>query len=307
MAGLCVLLQCFYGCASEPPVREIDLADAVAEPVRTISSSADGEIVLGFDRRLEIKDDLRMYVSLVDYLERETGYEFRVHVTPPETRLVDELGRGDVDIAAMGTLGYLQASALYDARIMARGLNDKGEDSYRAAIVVKPESDIQGIGDLRGRSFAFGSSDSTQGNLIPLAMLLDGGVKLSELGFYQNFSSHSEVASIVIRGDFEAGSIQDTLASHLESMGLLRIVAFSGDFPSSGFVASSCLDPERARVITEALLEFDPAGADAEGLYHWEMSEMQGGFVSAEEEDYVSLREKALQLGLLVGVEADRR
>lgn len=279
---------------------QIDLEARSRNPQRAMEDNED-TIVFGFDKRLEIKEDIKMYVSLLEYLERETGYEFELHVTPSDSKIVDELGSGEVDIAAVGTLGYLQANELYGADIMVRGLNDSGEDTYQAVIITSPESSVSQLADLAGKSFAFGDSASTQGSLIPSLMLSNEGIGFGDLGYYQHFSSHSEVADAVLRGDFDAGSIQDTLAFYLESKGLIKILAISDKYPSSGIVASASMadEEEKIRVIEKALLSFDPKGKDSEGLYKWDMTEMPCGFAPAKSEDYEEMRHMATVLGLL--------
>jgi len=47
------------------------------------------------------------------------------------------------------------------------------------------------------------------------------------------------------------------------------------------------------------LLALDPAGTDADMLYHWERSEMPRGFVAARDADYEELRRTASEIGLL--------
>lgn len=299
LATACALLACLASCGHGTSAVAIDTGERSAAAKREPAQSDGEEVVFGFDKRLEVKEDVKMYVPLLEYLERETGYRFKIHVTSDEAKVVDELGDGEVDMAAIGTLGYLQADEKYGASITVRGLNEAGSDTYRAAIVVPADSPVESISELSGGSFAFGDNASTQGNLIPLSMLSEGGVALGSLSYYQHFSSHSEVANAVIRGDFDAGGIQDTLAYYLEEKGLIRILSVSEDYPSSGIVFSPSLEQEKIDRITDALLRFDPKGKDSEGLYRWDMSEMPSGFVPADPEDYDELRLRALDLGLL--------
>lgn len=300
LAGIVFVGVCLWKDNPDTSLVQVDLGERLEDPRRVVDDDGD-EIVFGFDRRLELKEDIKMYSSLIDYLREETGYEFELHVTPSDSRIVDELGNGKVDIAAVGTLGYLQANELYDADILARGLNDSGDDTYRAAIITLPDSPIDHLTDLIGKSFAFGDNASTQGNLIPSLMLSGEGISLGDLGNYQHFSSHSEVADAVLRGDFDAGSIQDTLASYLESKGLIKVLAISDKYPRSGIVVSSSMaeETEKMQAIRDALLDFDPKGKNSKGIYRWDMTEMPGGFTSADSADYEDVRRMAAAFGLL--------
>lgn len=255
--------------------------------------------VFGFDRRLEPKEDVKIYASLLKYLEQRTGYQFALEVTPKDGSLVNEIGRGEIDFAVVGTLTYLQAHELYKASMLVRGINSQGENVYRAAIVTRPDTKLESILDLRDSSFVFGASNSTQGYLIPRRMLEEAGIELTDLRNYDFTSSHAEAANAVISGRAEAGGIQDTLAQSLVNRGLLRIVAWSNTYPSSGILAGEHVPQEVVQAVTDVLLSLEPKEQDKEFLYHWERTEMPNGFSPAKDEDYAELRSWAEAYGLL--------
>ncbi len=143
----------------------------------------------GFDLRLGPKEDVRIYTSFLKYLEKATGKHFRIKFTEKYEDTVKNLGKGVTHFAAVGTLNYVIGEDKYGIKYLVSGVNKEGEPKYRAMLFTMPESDIQDIKDLKGKSFAFGSRMSTQGHLIPRKMLED------------------------------AGSIQDTLAKRLAAEG----------------------------------------------------------------------------------------
>ena len=55
---------------------------------------------------------------------------------------------------------------------------------------------------------------------------------------------------------------------------------------------------EVVNAVREALLDFQPKGRDADGLYHWALTEMPNGFVPATEKDYAELSDWARRLEL---------
>lgn len=286
-------------CANEP-IRTVSLtenliAGEVPPPIPTNLSGW----VFGFDRRLEPKDDVRQIASLTNWLTAETGLTFFIHATPPGQSVVDDICTEQVDFAVAGTVSYLQASYRCGARILVRGINTDGKDKYRAAIIVPVDSPIQRIADLRGKSFAFGASNSTQGYLIPALMLRELGLVLDNLQNFAFHDSHASTADAVTSGRFDAGAVQDTLANNLEERGLARILALSEDYPSSGIVVGAHVPQKTALLLQDALIGLDPLGADAENLYQWNRTEMPGGFVLAADEDYDALRQAAESLGLL--------
>ena len=66
--------------------------------------------------------------------------------------------------------------------------------------------------------------------------------------------------------------------------------------------ANKDVPPEVIEKVKLALTEFEPKGKDAEGLYHWERTEMPNGFIEANDEDYAELREWSIRFGLIDGL-----
>lgn len=253
----------------------------------------------GFGHRLDAVEEAKIYAPFLQYLEKKTGYRFEPRFIQKGESMPDILGKGGVQFMAMGAVEYIDTKEKYGAISVVRGLNAQRKAEYQAAIITRPDSNIKKIGDIRGRSFAFGSDASTQGHLIPRTMLLKAGISLNDLKEHTYTGAHDKTAETVISGKYDAGGLQDTLAQDLEKKGLVRIVAMSDYYPSSGIAANKSVDPKVIEVVKKALLAFDPSGKDKEALYHWERTEMPNGFVKTAEADYDAIKDAMVKLGLL--------
>jgi phosphonate transport system substrate-binding protein len=242
---------------------------------------------------------LRQALSLATWLRERIGLGFGVVPARPDTDSASQICNGEIDFAVVGTAAYLRAAERCGARILVRGLNSAGEDTYRAAIVVRPDSRLSEVSELEGRSFAFGALLSTQGHLIPRLMLEEAGVGLADLGMHSHHDSHQATADAVSSGRFDAGAVQDTLAHALAERGLVRILALSERYPSSGVVVAPQVPDWLADQVRSALVDLDPAGRDAAALHRWERSEMPRGFVPACDDEYGELGALAARLGLI--------
>ncbi|HET9496337.1 MAG TPA: PhnD/SsuA/transferrin family substrate-binding protein [Chloroflexia bacterium] len=298
LLGVAILFL-LAGCGGEQPVAVSLTHNLITGRVDAPALTSADSLYIGFDRRLEPKEDVLQIASLAAWLEGQTGLSIGVSVTPRGSSVVDDLCAGRVDFAAVGTVSYLQSNDQCGARILLRGRNAEGQDTYKSAIIVRAGSPIHTVADLRGRAFAFGAPNSTQGHLIPRLMLEEAGVSIHDLSVYAFHDSHAATANAVTSGRYEAGALQDTLARELEARGLVRIVAYSGPYPSSGIVAGPQVPSDTARTLIDALLRFDPLGDDAESVHGWSRTEMPGGFVTARDGDYAGLREIARTIGLL--------
>lgn len=298
---LTIPLLSFLGCAHREKAKEVSLRKvrkdkAVAIPPTTTPENV---IKVGFDLRLSPKEDIKIYNSFLKYLGKKTGYKFELHFTEEYESNITALGKGKTQFAFMGALSYIQAHQRYNVQCLVRGLNPQNRDKYRAVIFTSPNSKITSVGQLKGKAFAFGSEDSTQGHVIPRKMLEDAGIFLKDLKAYNYTGSHENCARAVIKGEFEAGGMQDTLAQSLEQEGRIKIIEFSDYYLSSGICVNWQVDPKVVVSVKKALLEFDPQGKDKAGLYCWGKTEMPNGFIEAKDSDYDQLRDLARKYGLL--------
>lgn len=295
--GAFVLLS---GCAKDERIA-VDLADRVdGATLRRTGRDQDNTILhFGFEPRGSLQEDARQYVSLLAYLSRATGYRFELCFLPKNGNIVDEVGQGRTDFAAVGAGTFLRLHDRHGAIPLVRGRNALEEAEYRSVIVVPTGSPIRKVGELRKKRFAFGGVNSTQGHLIPRIVLAEHGIGLGDLADYEYTGSHRNCAAAVASGRYDAGGLQDILGTELARKGIVRVLYTSSCYPSSGIVAGRAVPEEVRERVRRALLDFRPQGRDAAGLYHWDMTEMAGGFVPARESDYAELSRWARRFGLL--------
>ncbi len=280
---------------------EIDLSDRVSDSeLREMAPERYADVLrFGFDLRSSPKEDARQYMPFLSYLEKKTGYKFELHFSPKGRNVADDLGKGVVTFAAVGAGSYIHAHAKSDVVMLARGLNTQGKATYQSVIIVPPNSTVQTIEELRGKRFAFGYVNSTQGHLIPRIILMEHGIELADLASYEYTGSHHNCGNKVASGHFDAGGMQDLMGREMAKAGLLRILHMSRHYPSSGIAANKDVPLEVLEKVKQALLDFDPTGRDAARLYHWDRTEMATGFIEAHDGDYAELAKWAEKLGFV--------
>ena len=296
-----MLTAVFLVCCDSKEHQVIDLNDRIpdSEVPEMTAKPESGLLRFGFDTRSSPKEDARQYLPFFEYLEQATGLRFKLYFSSPCGSVVEDLGTDVVQFAAIGAGSYLKARVRYGVIPLVRGINAQGRAEYQSVIIVAPDSQIQSIDDLRGKSFAFGCINSTQGHIIPRIILAEHGLDLMDLSFYAYTGSHLNCAAAVAAGHFDAGGMQDTMGRELADKGFIRIIYTSRFFPSSCIAANRSVPPAIIERVTRALLDFDPKDRHADGLYHWERTEMPGGYSEAGDEDYEELCRWSLRFILL--------
>ncbi len=110
--------------------------------------------------------------------------------------------------------------------------------------------------DLKGKTFAFGDKNSTLTHIVPLYMMMEAGVQLSDLKGHTFVGSHDNVALNVVRETSDAAGLMPDIAQKYAGQGL-ETIAKSPDLPEHVFAASKTLDGATVTRLQEALLTMD--------------------------------------------------
>ncbi len=235
------------------------------------------------------------YQPLMDYLSRTTPYRFELRLSRTYKETIEELEKGVTDVAYLGGTTYALAKHRFGARALVKPRNAQGGSTYRCCIIVRKDSPIRTIADLKGKCMAFGARRSTTGSLIPNYMLFSAGVTPDRLKGTKYFRNHEEVAEAVLKGIYDAGAVKDVVAWKYEAQGL-RVISMSEELPNAPIAAGPALSKEAEIALTNALLSIDgnsPPGKAA--LADWG-PEIKHGFVRARGEDYDFIYHKIISI-----------
>ncbi|MFN3739462.1 MAG: phosphate/phosphite/phosphonate ABC transporter substrate-binding protein [Thermodesulfovibrionales bacterium] len=229
------------------------------------------------------------YQPLLDYLSERTGLSFELIIKKNYEETVKAIGTGEIDMAFLGPVTYLEAKAGYGAICILRPKGFDGTGFYRSIFMKKIGSPLQDVSGLKGKRVAFAAVRSTSGNLIPRYMLANHGIHLSELSGYTNFDYHDSVAKAVLRGQYDAGSVRDTVARRYEKLGLERL-AESRPIPTGPLVVNANVPYSIVESIKKSLFEIVPEKPEYKPLLEKLDDELRNGFMPATDSDYSEIR-----------------
>ncbi|RJQ54857.1 MAG: phosphate/phosphite/phosphonate ABC transporter substrate-binding protein [Nitrospiraceae bacterium] len=287
------------GCSKKEIPKKVSLNKRSPASENFVKQTDTGSLKFGFDLRLNPKEDVKIYLPFLRYLEQSTGNKFSLRFTERYEDTVENLGKGIIHFAALGPVNSVLARKKYGANCLVMGLNSEGKPRYRAVIFTKTGSPIKDITDLKGKFFAFGDNYSTQGHIIPRRMLEDAGITLESLKGYVFTGSHANTARAVLNGEYDAGAIQDNLAIRLMSEGKIKILATSKPYPSSLICYSKEVHSPIVKNVKIALLGLDPKGKHSGILTNWDKTEMPNGFTEYSDESLKEIEELTIRYGLL--------
>ena len=217
------------------------------------ATHAQGPLVLSIHPYLAATEIHKRFSLLAEYLSKELGRPMTIHIENTYESHVNAVGTGEVDIAFMGPASYIKLTQKYGKRPLLAAFETKGGRTFRGVIVVRKDSPIKTLSQLRGKKVAFGDVNSTMSYLVPRSMLLEAAIDLNQLGKIDFVGNHENIALGVLSGSFDAGALKEDVFKQYEQEGL-RALAVSDPMPDHLFVARAGLPEDVVRKITKSLL-----------------------------------------------------
>ncbi len=189
---------------------------------------------------------------------------------------------GKVDFARLGAASYVAAVGHNPGLEILAMENKRGSKTFRGVICVRQDSDIANLGQLKGRSFAFGNKRSTLGRYLAQLTLLRAGILADHLGRYESLGRHDKVGRAVGSGLFDAGAVEETIFAKLVKQGVpIRAIA-TYKAATKPWVARQGLDPRIKQALRQALLNLrDPSALRALRF---------DGFLAGDDRDFQDMR-----------------
>lgn len=261
---------------------------------RALAQTPGAPLRMGVYPFVEATKAVAMFSPLARYLGEETGRTVELEISESYAQHVERTGRDVYDLSYLGPSHYVRMTAGYGHKPILARLETKGASTYRGAVIVRRDSPLTSLGQLRGKRFAFGDRGSTMGYLVPRHMLWKAGVGLDTLGGYDFLTNQEDVALSVLAGFYDAGAVRQQVYETYESRGL-RVLAWTDPLPEHLFTASSKLDEKTRQALTQALLSLakTPGGADV--LKGFQRSAT--GFLPGFDVDYQPFREILADIG----------
>jgi phosphonate transport system substrate-binding protein len=233
---------------------------------------------------------IRQYKPFLAHLERETGLHFQIAYSKDYAELLRKFRDGEVDIAYLGPLPYVELKATYPAaEPVVHFLERSGKAKFTCALFTAGEDNPKAkSGKAR---VALTQPLSTCGYLAADALLEQQQHIDIELLRYRYIGKHDEAVLSVARGDFEWGAAKTSIVRRYENLGI-RIVRETAELPSFSLVANSKRMPQQhLDAIRKALLNLRPLASPADASYTTTWGEnVRYGALPATDADYDPVR-----------------
>lgn len=237
-------------------------------------------------------------------LTERLGIPVKVSISTDYNTIIEAMASKKVDVGFLPPSAYVLAKEKGAAEVILQaqryGVQDEtGEptdekvDFYKAMIIVKKDSDIQKVSDLKGKKIAYQNVTSSAGYVWPAGKLLEEGVDPLKDVTPITLKGHDQAVLAVLNGDVDAAAIfQDARnvvkKDYPDVFQETRVLSYTEKIPNDTIAVRSDMSKEWIEKLQQAFIDIgnDPDGhAIIKDIYTHE------GYVKSEDSVFDIVRE----------------
>ncbi|MEF2966750.1 phosphate/phosphite/phosphonate ABC transporter substrate-binding protein [Paenibacillus sp. M1] len=237
-------------------------------------------------------------------LSDKIGIPVEVSVSTDYNTIIEAMASKKVDVGFLPPTAYVLAKEKGAAEVILQaqryGVKDEtGEatdelvDFYKAMIIVKKDSPIQSVADLKGKKIAYQNVTSSAGYVWPAAALMDAGIDPLKDVEPITVKGHDQAVLAVLNGDVDAAGIfqdaRNTVKNDYPTVfENTRVLTYTEEIPNDTVSVRSDMSQEWIEKLQNAFIEI---GQEEEG--HKIISEIytHEGYVKSDDSMFDTVRE----------------
>ena len=251
----------------------------------------------------------RLYGLVAQDLSQQLGVDVQYVPVTDYTAAISAFRTGGLDLVWFGGLTGVQARLQKPgARVLAQRDIDAAFHSVfiaNTASGLRQVRNVNGLVELKGRRFTFGSESSTSGRLMPQYYLGKAGVKLTDFaGGAPGFSgSHDATIALVQSGAYDAGAVNEQVWKSSLREGKVKrdrvlVIWRTPGYPDYHWIAQPGLDRRFGQGFTNrlqlAILNWKPTTPQRKQILSLFGAQQ---FTTADPADYGQIEQVGRQIG----------
>lgn len=253
------------------------------------------ELKFGVLPRLAEKEMRDGFTPLAEHLSKELGVKVTLVIPKDFDTWKKEAEARAYDIVYTNPYLYvLLKKAVPETEPLVIASEPEIGDDIKGTIIVKKDSPIKSIAELKGKTIAATDPGSAGAYIVQMKMLSKAGLKKDDVKVIFE-KRRDPVAEAVLAGKAEAGFVRDDDVEKLKAGGdKFRRIAVSDPIPNWPIAISKKMDPATAKKLKDTLLKLKKGDLKAIAILG---PARIVGFVPAVDKEYDIMREAAKAMG----------
>jgi phosphonate transport system substrate-binding protein len=222
--------------------------------------TADNPVVMSFVPSGDTQEIIASGDQLAAMITDSTGLEVTANVGTDFAAVREAMCADQAQVGWLNTFNYVLANEKCGVEV-ALATQRFGSTTYRGEIIVRADSGITSLADLKGKVMCWVDPNSTSGYIIPRIMLAANGIN-PDTDFAQTVEagSHNNVVVQVYNGECDAGAVYDDARSSIQEdfpdvMEQVVVLATTTDIPNDTVSFAKGVPTDIHDKIVNALLE----------------------------------------------------
>lgn len=241
-------------------------------------------------------------MPMLDVIGKGLDMEVKPFIAADYTGVIEAFRSKKLDAAFLTPASYVMGKQEANVKVILKSQRN-GKPHYFGAIIVRADSGINTLQDLKGKKFSFGDPLSTSGHVFPRKLLIEN--KINPDVDFENVlysGTHDATVLAVLNKKVDAGATfsddekgeKGSWRRYLkpEEANQLKILGATEPIPSDNICVSNDLDPVVADKLAEVIIGY---GKTEEGQKMMKKLYKFDGYLRASDSDYDSVR-KAFEL-----------
>lgn len=240
---------------------------------------------------------IKNVTPMMNMISKGLDMEVRPFIASDYTGVIEAFRGKKLDAAFLTPASYVMAKQEANVKVILKSQRN-GNPYYYGAIIVRSDSGINTVNDLKGKSFSFGDPISTSGHVFPRKILIENNIN-PERDFSNLIFSGAHDATVlsVLNKKVDAGATfsDDATGSKgswtrylkPDEVKQIKVLAVSDPIPADNICVSADLDPKIADKLAQVIIDF---GNTKEGRATMAKLYKFDGYMRATDEDYEPVR-----------------
>lgn len=173
-------------------------------------------LMIGLVPEQSLFKQARRYEPIAEYLSMRLDMDIHLAVMPTYEQVLTNIAQKKLDGAFLGSLSYILCRQQCGIEVLARPEDLDGHSTYYGVVIVRRDSNIHSVKEVRGKRFAFVDKYTTAGYLLPLAYFKKWQVDYrTYLKEYYFAGTHEDVIYDVIDRKADIGAVKSSVLNRL--------------------------------------------------------------------------------------------